>query len=279
MTEFEEARSAETRRRAERALALLVNEIGDEDVFLVVLGGLVPGVLTRDDGGATSPHLGTTDVDVLLITHVDPDADLGTVERALARLAFVPRAENWRWHGRIDGLPMKIEFLCDLETHREGEVIRPVGCSRLAAANLRGTGYVATDWEWEELTLVTAGEQRLSVRVRFAGLQGYLLAKSVAVRSRALAKDYYDFAFVLLHNRAGGPEEAARRLLNGDLSKALPALHSTFVEVRARYVRPGDDGPFAYAEQSLQVEPELDESVLRADAVDAVDRFFRTLLA
>ena len=52
MTEVGEARTAQTRRRAERALALLVDEIGDEEVFLVVLGGLVPGVLTRDEGAA-----------------------------------------------------------------------------------------------------------------------------------------------------------------------------------------------------------------------------------
>jgi hypothetical protein len=70
---MDEQRSRETRARAELALVRLLHALGDEDVFLVVLGGLVPEVLAS--GEALVPeHLGTTDVDVLLITHVDPDA-------------------------------------------------------------------------------------------------------------------------------------------------------------------------------------------------------------
>jgi hypothetical protein len=57
----------------------------------------------------------------------------------------------------------------------------------------------------------------------------------------------------------------------------LPALRSTFLEVRERYVRPNDIGPTSYAEQSLQVDPELDRATLRADAVDVVERFFQAV--
>lgn len=277
MTDFDEARSAETRARAERALVLLVHEINDEDVPLIVLGGLVPEVLTRDQQAVIPQHLGTTDVDVLLITHLEPSNDLGAVERALTRLEFEPVGEAWRWRGRVDGSPVKIEFLCDLSDHPEGEVIRPAGCERLAAVNLRGTGYVARDWAWETLKAARANGEEVSVRVRFAGLEGYLLSKCVAVRTRGLEKDYYDLAYVLLHNRAGGPEEAAERLKSGELADALQGLRSNFIEVRERYVRTSDIGPTSYAEQALQVDPELDAAVLRADAVDAVDRFCRDL--
>jgi hypothetical protein len=102
---------------------------------------------------------------------------------------------------------------------------------------------------------MTPGGGEVSVRVRFAGLEGYLLSKCVAVRTRGLEKDYYDFAFVLLHNRAGGAEAAAAQLRQGNLSDALPALRSTFLEVRERYVRSNDVGPASYADQSLQVSP------------------------
>lgn len=277
MSDIEEARSAEARARAERALVLLVDAIGDEDLPLIVLGGLVPEVLTRDESAVVPQHLGTTDVDVLLITHLDAATDLGSVEQALERLEFRPHGEAWRWRGRIDGQPVKIEFLCDLDEHAAGEVIHPAGCSRLAAVNLRGTGFVARDWTWEELRTVGDDGRPVSVRVRFAGLEGYLLSKCVAVRSRGLEKDHYDFAFVLLHNRAGGPEAAAGRLLTGALSDALPGLRSTFLEVRERYGRPTDIGPTSYAEQSLQVDPESDAATLRADAIDAVERFFHAL--
>lgn len=275
---MDEQRSRQTRARAELALVRLLHALGNEDIFLVVLGGLVPEVLSR--GGALVPeHLGTTDVDVLLIAHVDLDADLGSVERALERLDFKPdpREDGWRWRGPIDRVSVKLEFLCDLPDYREGEVVRPSGCRVLSAQNLRGTGYVARDFTWEELSGELADGTEVTVRGRFAGLEGYLLSKCVAVRTRAATKDYYDLAYVLQHNLAGGPEEAAHRLLNGELADELESLRSTFIEVRARYVKTTDSGPTDYAEQAIEVEPDVDAAVLRADAVDVVQRFFVAL--
>ena len=243
-----------------------------------MLGGLVPELLVRDDD-LIPEHLGTTDVDILLITHVEPDADLGGVERALERMNFEPdpMQDGWRWHGAVDGWPVKLEFLCDLPDQREGEMIRPRGCTNLAAANLRGTGYVARDFVWEELSGTIRNGTQVRVRARFAGLEGYLLSKCVAVRTRAAAKDYYDLVYVLLHNRAGGPEQAARRLLDGGLADELGALRTTFLEVKARYLRTTDSGPLGYAEQALEVEPEAGPALLRADAVDVVQRFLEGL--
>jgi hypothetical protein len=276
MSDMDTERSAEARRRAERALVMLLHEVGD-DVQLIVLGGLVPEVLARGDGVEVPEHLGTTDVDVLLITRVRADSSLKAVEHALVAMEFTPHGESWRWRGLVDGQAVKIEFLCDLEEYREGEVVRPSGCAELAAVNLRGTGYVARDWAWEELTAQLADGTTVTVRARFAGLEGYLLSKCVAVRSRGAEKDYYDFAYVVLHNRAGGPEVAARRLRSGALADAIPALRSTLLEVRERYRRPRDIGPASYASQALLVDPGGDEALLRADAVDAVDRFFSEL--
>lgn len=107
-----------------------------------------------------------------------------------------------------------MEFLCDLPEHRDKEIIRPRGCKALAAANLRGTGYVARDFAWEELSGELADKARVTVRVRFAGLEGYLLSKCVAARTRAATKD---LVYVLQHNRAwgagaGGTSLAQRRV-------------------------------------------------------------------
>jgi hypothetical protein len=117
----------------------------------------------------------------------------------------------------------------------------------------------------------------VTVDARFAGLEGYLLSKCVALRARAATKDYYDFVYVLLHNRAGGPEQAARRLLDGGLANALPSLRTTLREVRERYVKTNESGPIGCAEQALEVEPDADAALLRADAVDVVQRFFAAL--
>lgn len=202
-----------------------------------------------------------------------------TRARAELALEFEPSAteDGWRWRGTIDGAPVKLEFLCDLPDHREHEIIRPRGCTKLAAANLRGTGYVAHDFTHQQLAGELADGTHVLVSVRFAGLDGYLLSKCVAVRTRAATKDYYDLAYVLLHNRAGGPEPAARSLLDGKLTRELPALRTTFVEIAERYAKTTDIGPRSYAEQALEVEPDADRHILRADAVDAVQRFLTLL--
>lgn len=275
---MDEQRSRETRARAELALVRLLHALGDEDVFLVVLGGLVPEVLASDEA-LVPEHLGTTDVDVLLITHVDLEADLGNVERALERLDFKPdeNEDGWRWRGPIDGVPVKLEFLCDLPDYREGEVVQPSGCRVLSAQNLRGTGYVARDFAWEDLSGELPDGTTATVRARFAGLEGYLLSKCVAVRTRAATKDYYDLVYVLQHNWAGGPEQAAHHLLNGEFADDLDSLWTTFIEVRERYIKTTDSGPTGYAAQASEVEPDAAAATLRADAVDVVQRFLAAL--
>lgn len=273
-----EQRSRQTRALAEQALVRLLYELRDEEIHLIVLGGLVPEILAAEED-SVPPHLGTTDVDILLITHVDPDTDLGAVERALQRMQFAPdpRTDGWRWRGPVGGAIVRLEFLCDLPEHREGESIRPSGCAQLAAANLRGTGYVARDHSPRELTATLCDDTSVTVQADFAGIEGYLLSKCVAVRTRAATKDYYDLAYVLAHNRAGGPEQAAQRLLEGQLADTLDSLRTTFIEVRERYVSTTDSGPVGYAEQAREVEPQADVARLRADAVDVVQRFFAAL--
>ncbi|MGO9753796.1 MAG: hypothetical protein ACLP22_20260 [Solirubrobacteraceae bacterium] len=63
------------------------------------------------------------------------------------------------------------------------------------SANLRGTGYVARDFTWQEITGELTDGTEVTIRVRFAGLQGYLLSKCITVRNRAATKDYYDLAY------------------------------------------------------------------------------------
>lgn len=275
----EEVRSAEARARAEQALVWLAAGLEGETIELIVLGGLVPEILTRGVEPGSAAHLGTTDVDLLLVTHVDQREDLGAVEERLVALGFSPEEDGWRWRGAVGGRAVKIEFLCDLATVREEDLVTPAGCKELRAVNLRGTGYVARDWQWEELRASGPDGESLSVRVRFAGLAGYLLAKMVAVRTRGAEKDYYDFAYVLIHNRAGGPREAAAALMAGELREAVRELCPTLQEVDARFRSAGDFAARCYAEQMRLVDPGLDEATLRTDAVVAVAEFIESLEA
>jgi hypothetical protein len=95
----EEQRSAAARARAERALAWLLAGLDGANIELIVLGGLVPELLTQGRDVELPGHLGTTDVDILLVTHIDQSEDLGAVERSLLKLDFSPEEGGWRWRG------------------------------------------------------------------------------------------------------------------------------------------------------------------------------------
>ena len=103
-----------------------------------------------------------------------------------------------------------------------------------------------------------------------SGLAGFLLAKAAAAHSRR--QDWYDVAFVLLHNDAGGPSAAAElvqdRFTDGAVATALNDL-------RANFETPDAQGPRAYVQQIDH--PDLDPATLAADAVLAVGEFHRSL--
>jgi hypothetical protein len=97
------------------------------------------------------------------------------------------------------------------------------------------------------------------------------------VRTRGADKDYYDFAYVLLHNNAGGPVAAANVIKASPLADALPSMDSTFVEVRERFRNDRTHGALAYAREARKVTPEDDELILAADAAAAVKEFLDIL--
>lgn len=269
-------RSREARALAEQALVRLLHNLDGDAVEIVVLGGLVPEILTQGQDPPAPTHLGTTDVDLLLVTHLAVGGSLGSVEESLEAMGFAP-VNGWRWRGRVGRHAVKIEFLCDLDSRRKFEAVALPGCNRLVAQNLRGTGYVSRDWSWEELSSTLPDGRAIVVAARFARLGGYLLSKCVAARHRGAEKDFYDLAYVLLHNRAGGPKEAAEEIKGGDLRSAVAELRSTLIELRERYRTPNSVGCDAYATQMRGVEPELAEAELRADAVAAVREFIDAL--
>ena len=272
----EPMRSQAARAAAELALVRVVHHYGDRPEF-VVLGGLVPQLLCSDAGVA---HAGTTDIDV----QVDLEIAGGVVntrrlEQALRNAEFVPDRERvWRWATISDGVRavVKFELLADLETEPNGATVIFDDCEHLGAANLRGTGFAARDVEVRRISAKDGGVWR-NVEVNVTGLAGFLLAKVAAAHGRRKAKDWYDIAFVLLHNDAGGPRPAVRLVLDtfgadlGGLTTALQDLAANFSDPRAQ-------GPTAYAEQFVIDHPDEDFSTLAADALVAVETFCQALL-
>lgn len=233
----EAPRSRAAREAAERALIRVVHHYGSRPEF-VVLGGLVPELLCA---GSDFQHAGTTDVDV----QVDLEIACGSVntsrlEQALRNAEFEPDSQRvWRWtaEGSTRRTIVKFELLADLDDVPAEATVNFDGCNQLGAVNLRGTGFASRDVEVRELRARVGGIDQ-TAQVNVTGLAGFLLAKCAAARSRRKPKDWYDIAFVLLHNDAGGPDDAAQAVLDrfGDDLGSARSLPSTACTQKAGFL-------------------------------------------
>jgi hypothetical protein len=213
---------------------------------------------------------------------VDLEIACGTVnvvrlEQALQNAEFEPAGQVWRW--QADGperMIVKFELLADQNDLPANVDLRFDGCKALGATNLRGTGFAVRDVVVTTLRSKVGGDLR-TVEVNVTGLAGFLLAKAAAARSRRKAKDWYDIAFVLQHNDAGGPRAAAAAVLATFRADLVGAVRTAFDDLGANFSAPTAQGPVAYASQLLVDHPDLSEKTVRADAVLAMDEFYRTL--
>lgn len=271
----EPIRSRAAREAAERALIRVVHHYGSRPEF-VLLGGLVPELLCA---GSDAVHAGTTDVDVQVNLEIASGAvNAGRLEQALRNAEFSPdQARVWRWEtgGPGQRTVVKFELLADLDDAPAQEIVRFDGSEELGAVNLRGTGYAARDATVRVLRARVGGVEQTG-EIYVTGLAGFLLAKCAAARSRRKPKDWYDIAFVLLHNDGGGPAEAAEAVL-GKFSSEVPNVRSSLDDLLANFADPAAQGARAYAEQMVADHPNLDLARQAADAVVAVDRFYRRL--
>lgn len=272
----EPARSREARDLAERALIRLVQEYGAVPEF-VLLGGLIPDLLCST---ASSTHIGTTDVDVQVNLEItNGSVNARRLESALGRAGFQADSERaWRWHDRsAPGLIVKAEFLADLEDVPNQTTLSFDGCEKLGAINLRGTAFATLDWQLHQLTATGTGGRGETVELRISGLGGYLLAKTHAAHRRRATKDWYDLAYVLIHNNAGGPRPAASAVLQRFAAHLTGETRTALEDLDANFAVEDAQGPTAYAETMLNLHPDRDWDLLANDAVTAVDMFVSAL--
>lgn len=242
----------------------------------VLLGGLVPELLcTRSN----TLHIGTTDVDVQVnLEIVNGSTNTVRLENALRNAGFTPERERvWRWNDvRAPGLIVKAEFLTDLDDVRNHTTVTFDNSQLLGAINIRGTGYAARDWEVRQIESEIDGKT-VSASLRVANVAGFLLTKIHAAHDRHAVKDWYDIAFVLIHNDVGGPRKAGELVskrfgtdLVGQTRTAIDELASNFTDQRAFGTR-------AYADTMLSMNTEEDWDIRANDAVAAISEFVAML--
>ncbi|MBI3429313.1 MAG: nucleotidyl transferase AbiEii/AbiGii toxin family protein [Actinobacteria bacterium] len=272
-------RSTAARETAELALVRVIDHYGEMPAF-VVLGGLVPALLC---GNSAWRHAGTTDIDVQVDLEIAAGSvDAPRLEKALQAAGFSPGKRGdftfegaWRWRTRTaDGVKVEVEFdlLADQSDLPANEILKFKGCDFLGAVNLRGTGFASLDVEERSLEILDEGRMK-NVRMRVAGLAGFLIAKTAAAYGRGKPKDWYDIAFVLIHNDLGGVEAAIQRtttifpdILNG-------AGKTWLTELRANFADSDCQGVEAYVSQIILDHSELDQATLSGDAYLAVSKF------
>lgn len=277
MSDDQEPRSAAARVAAELALVRVVHHYGERPEF-VLLGGLVPALLCS---GTDWRHAGTTDIDVQVNLEIAGGASQSArLEQALLNAEFVPDSERmWRWNlNDPDGVraTVKFELLADLDSEPNQATVSFDDCTYLGAANLRGTGYAARDIQIHELSAKDHGTWR-TVEINITGLAGFLLAKGAAAHGRRKPKDWYDIAFVLLHNDVGDAYAAASRVRDV-FGAPTSTIRTQLQDLRANFDGAGSQGATAYAEQFTLDHPGTDASVASADAQLAVAAFTTALL-
>jgi hypothetical protein len=275
--DVEPVRTAAARRAAELALVRVAHHYGGRPEF-VLLGGLVPALLCSN---SSKRHAGTSDVDVQVDLEIaGGSVQVARLEEALLNTGFEPDDKRvWRWElTDPDGVraTVKFELLADLDDQPNNETVVFTGCKQLGAANLRGTGYAARDFVIQMIRANDHGTRR-EVEINVTGLAGFLLAKVAAAHGRRKEKDWYDIAFVLLHNDHGDATVAAERVaevfgpLRGEIRTQLHDLQANFADSSAQ-------GSLAYSKQFLENHPDEDAQTVAADGQLAVAAFTQLLL-
>lgn len=274
-SDYDEATTA----RCERALLTLLGDLGPWGQRIYLAGGLVPRYLIGRLPEGASPHVGTTDIDLVIGLALGDEMPetYRTLQNNLEKAHFAQREPSFRWAREVDGMIVVVEFLCETEEVEPGRIFRPRGestGSRLGAFNVRGAHLVRDDFierEIEGERLDGGGRSRVTVRV--ANVLPYTVLKILAFQDRHENKDSYDLIFTLF-NYDGGPHRA------GSAASASPvAGHPHAIEALAlleqRFRDISQDGPIAYASFLGTAGDEDGKARLRQEAVATTREFLR----
>lgn len=268
-----------TTARCERALVTLLGDLGPwrERVYLV--GGLVPRYLCGRLPEGARPHVGTTDVDLVIgLTLGDETPETyRTLQKNMEKAQFLQIKPSFRWRRKVEGVSVVIEFLCETDEVAPGRTYRPKGektGSKLSALNVRGAHLVRDDFVEHKLEaerLDGGGVSRVAVRV--AALLPYIVLKIFAFQERHEHKDAYDLLFTVL-NFNGDAHDAGQVAAGSPIAEHTQVAEAVTL-LQERFSDAAQDGPSAYGLFLGEPGDEEGRARLRQEAVAAVRAFVR----
>jgi hypothetical protein len=266
--------------RCERALVTLLGDVGPWRERIYVAGGLAPRYLCGRLPEGVTPHVGTTDVDLVIgvaLGDNTPDT-YATLQKNLERAGFKQANPSFQWKRSVDGLAVEVEFLCETDQVEPGSIYRPKGekiGTKLAALNIRGAHLVRDDYierEVEAERLDDGGVSRVGVRI--ANLLPYMTLKIFAFQERHENKDAYDLVFTLLNADGGEPAATGTRVAQSPVV-AHPHAVEAIALLEQRFADGAQDGASAYAQFLGQRDDNEEQARLRQEAVATVQEFCR----
>lgn len=250
----------------ERTLVTLLRGLGPWKRSVYLIGGLVPRYLIVQplESAGSRPHVGTTDVDIVLDLAVLADAEAyERLEANLKRMGFERgrnddgHVQHHRWVKPIrEGVTIVLDLLCDVLDTEDSRLVKLSGEARgLSAVKIPGAHLVFRDYIEVSITAELLDDKGVATEiVRVAGVAPFVMLKAIAYDDRAEEKDAYDLVYTIA-NYQGGPEAVAE--IFGDrmtraggektlFDRALSALRNRFAsdETTEGYRK---DGPTSYA--------------------------------
>ena len=263
--------------RCERVLVTVLGNIGPWRDCIYLAGGLAPRYLVGELPEGVNPHVGTTDVDLVIALSVSDGSveAYKTLEGNLKGADFKQDSQaSFRWKREVDGVTVLVEFLCETDQVAEGKIFKPkqgLG-SNLSAFNVSGARLAECDFlpiEVEAERLDGGGRSKVTARV--ANLLPYVVLKINAFQDRHENKDAYDLIFCL-RNYRDVPEATGRELATSPVAgDAQVAMAVALLEERFRAIT--NDGPIAYAAFLIEEEDDEERDMLRREAVAVVRQF------
>lgn len=201
-----------------RATCLYVaTKLGDIMDELVVIGGLVPSLLIKQDElpEGADPHVGTMDLDVGLTLALLDEGRYKTLTERLRRAGFEqdvndegnPTRQRWKIE-RLEKITVDFLIQPSLPDDRGGKLrdIEP----DFAAVIAPGLHLAFQDCEWVTLSGQTIVGEQATRDVQVSGPGAYVVLKSLAFRARGENKDAYDL-YYLVRNFGTGVGDVASR--------------------------------------------------------------------